>query len=77
MLNFHQNKVNWFNLDRVEKGTGEEGVEHDKLRNWQVNQPIFRQNKHWHDRVPERHWKDVDNFFSEYGEHIMTKLGYV
>ena len=77
MLNFHKNTVNWFNLNNAEKGTGEEGVEHDKLRNWQVNQPIFSQSKQWNERIPKKYLTEVDDFFEECGNNIMQKLGYL
>jgi hypothetical protein len=76
MINFHKDTVNWFNLNNAEKGTGEEGVEHDKLRNWQVNQPIFSQSKQWNERIPKKYWTEVDDFFEEFGNKIMQKLGY-
>ncbi len=76
MLNFHESAVNWFDLSNSEKGTGEEGIEHDKLRNWQVNQPIFTKSKQWNERVPKKYWPEVDKFFSENGNEIMNKLGY-
>ncbi len=76
MLNFHESTVNWFNLDSTEKGTGAEGVEHDKLRNWQVNQPIFSHSKLWNERIPKEHWAEVDQFFEDCGDAIMQKLGY-
>jgi len=76
MLNFHESTVNWFNLANSKKGTGEEGVEHDKLRNWQVNQPIFTKSKRWNERIPRKYWPEVDKFFTENGDDIMNKLGY-
>jgi hypothetical protein len=76
MLNFHKDTVNWFNLDDTEKGTGIEGIEHDKLRNWQVNQPIFTNSKPWNERIPSEHWAKVDKFFEDCGNKIMSRLGY-
>lgn len=77
MLNFHEVDVNWFNLDTVKKGKRDDGIEHDNFRNWQVNQPIFKNSRGWEDRIPKKHWNKVDDFFNDYGDEIMKKLGYV
>ncbi|MDC1447719.1 sulfotransferase [Candidatus Thioglobus sp.] len=77
ILNFHESKVNWFNLKDTTKGNGKgDGVEHDKLRNWQVNQPIFATSKLWNERIPREHWGEVDQFFKDCGDEIMQKFGY-
>jgi hypothetical protein len=76
MLNFHENTVNWFHQDTSEKGTRDDGVEHDKFRNWQVNQPIFTRSKQWNERIPKEYWALVDRFFEDLGEGIMKELGY-
>jgi hypothetical protein len=76
MLNFHENTVNWFKLENTEKGTRRDGIEHDKLRNWQVNQPIFHHSKQWNERIPKKYWGEVDRFFEDCGDVIMQKLGY-
>jgi len=77
ILNFHENTVHWFNLKDTKKGNGKgDGIEHDKLRNWQVNQPIFSTTKSWNERIPREHWNEVDQFFKDHGDEIMQKFGY-
>jgi hypothetical protein len=78
ILNFHKTPVNWFHQKKIVKGEPmDDGDEHNKLRNWQVNQPIFIQSKKWSDRIPPEHWEKVDNFFENSGNEIMEKLGYI
>lgn len=77
ILNFHESTVNWFNLEDTTKGNGKgDGIEHDKLRNWQVNQPIFSTSKLWNERIPREHWAEVDQFFKDCGDEIMQQFGY-
>tara|TARA_B110000263_G_C15209352_1_gene464474 strand:- start:142 stop:918 length:777 start_codon:yes stop_codon:yes gene_type:complete len=77
MLNYHETDVNWYNQESVERGgPRDEGEEHLKLRNWQVNQPIFSQSKKWNERIPKKHWSKLDSFFEDDGDEIMKNLGY-
>ena len=75
MLNYHQVKVSWNNVESFNNNfTGEVG--HDNLRNWQANQPIYQDNVSWKDLIPEENWEEVFEFFDKFGEEIMTELGY-
>ena len=75
MLNYHQVKVSWNNVESLNNNfTGEIG--HDNLRNWQANQPIYQDNVSWKDLIPEENWEEVFEFFDKFGEEIMTELGY-
>ncbi len=77
MLNFYETPVNWFNQKNIEKGgPKDEDDNHNKLRNWQVNQPIFHHSKQWNERIPKKYWVEVDRFFEDCGDTIMQKLGY-
>ena len=76
ILSYHEKPVAWFGVQGFEKGSGSEGVEHDKLRNWQVNQPLFRPSSSWSEKIPESLWGEVDDFFASTGDRIMKELGY-
>lgn len=77
VLSYHEKPVAWFGVQGFEKGSGSEGAEHDKLRNWQVNQPLFRPSSSWTEKIPESLWGEVDEFFASTGDCIMKELGYV
>lgn len=56
MLEYHTKKRLWFGTKKLEKGSDADGKEHDNLRTWQVNQPIFDGRGKWKkvfDKVPE------------------------
>jgi hypothetical protein len=76
MLNYHKKEVSWNNVNEMKKGNGLEGDEHNSLRNWQANQPIFQNFKTWNEIIPEHHWEEVSIFFESYGNEIMLELGY-
>ncbi len=47
MLRYHERERLWFGVPEIKKGTGEEGVQHRMLRNWQINQPLFDERGKW------------------------------
>ena len=77
MLDYHKKEPRkWFGVKENTKGSGAEGEQHDLLRNWQVNQPIFDGRNSWKKRIPEAEWNKLDAFFETAGNEIMTGLGY-
>ena len=55
MLEHHVSQKNWFGQSEVRKGTGVGPGEHEALRNWQVNQPIFDGRGRWKETLsPEQ-----------------------
>lgn len=47
MLDYHSEKRNWFGTKELKKGSDGDGAEHNNLRNWQINQPIFDGRGKW------------------------------
>lgn len=47
LLDYHQAEQLWFRTDAVEQGDGRSPPEHRKLRNWQINQPLFDGRGRW------------------------------
>lgn len=76
ILSYHEKPISWNFVDTIEKGTGIGGIEHNKLRNWQANQPFFDGTDSWRDRIPRHLWKELDVFFETLGNQILSDLGY-
>lgn len=77
MLGYHTKEpTKWFGTKRHEKGSGLEGDEHNLLRSWQINQPLFDGRNSWKSRIPTSEWTKLDDFFREIGDDIMKALGY-
>ncbi len=72
MLNYHQSKRMWFGVNEFKKGSGKDGDEHNKLRNWQVNQPIFDGRGSWKKIMPEV----PASLLSGRGADLMKHFGY-
>ena len=47
MLQYHTKPRMWFGQSDLRKGDGTTTPEHQALRNWQVNQPIFDSSGRW------------------------------
>ncbi|MEQ8409952.1 MAG: sulfotransferase [Erythrobacter sp.] len=72
MLQYHTKKRLWFGTKKFEKGSDKDGEEHDKLRTWQVNQPIFDGRGKWRsvfDQAPRK-------LTTGRGSELMTHFGY-
>jgi hypothetical protein len=74
ILEYHQHPVMWFGEREIRKGTGLNGHEHNALRNWQVNQPIFDGRNLWKGRLSH---EQIAVFESGPGEALMRALGYL
>ncbi|MBO9602032.1 MAG: sulfotransferase [Novosphingobium sp.] len=53
MLRYHEKARMWFGTKQLRKGTGQDGQEHNDLRNWQINQPIFDGRGSWTSVLPD------------------------
>ena len=72
MVNFHETQENWY-TDNIEKPTEIRNiVDHNNLRNWQVNQPIFDGRSRWKKGMS----KSELNLFNKHCTSMMTELGY-
>lgn len=47
LLDYHKKPRHWFGQTEIRKGTGTTKEEHNALRNWQVNQPLFSNAGKW------------------------------
>jgi hypothetical protein len=72
MLNYHERENLWYGKNDVRKTSGV-GSEHEDLRNWQVNQPIFDGRANWKSRLPPEY---AVQFGREPALTIMRKLRY-
>ncbi|MER2508730.1 MAG: sulfotransferase [Amaricoccus sp.] len=74
MLRFHETERLWFGVPELRRGTGEDGVQHALLRNWQINQPIFDGRGSWRDLLgPE----DLALFDEDEARQMLAYFGYV
>ena len=74
MLRYHETARMWFGETEIRQGSGRNGKEHDALRNWQVNQPIFDGRGSWRERLtPEQ----VDALPRHEMEPLFAQFGYV
>jgi protein O-GlcNAc transferase len=76
MLDYHLNQVNWNHQTQIIRSNGKGEIKHDQLRNFQVNSKIFKPVITWKEIIPERYWKTIDAFMEEFGNEIMSRLGY-
>lgn len=73
MLRYHESKRMWFGGKEMAEGVGANGDEHKKLRNWQVNQPIFDGSGKWKKAFPDG---APDQLTSGLGGELMSAFGY-
>jgi hypothetical protein len=73
LLDYHKQPHLWFGQRSVERGTGVGLDEHHRLRNWQVNQPIFDGRGRWRTDLPPEF---VRRFESGRAREVMEGLGY-
>ncbi|WP_280562087.1 sulfotransferase [Chromohalobacter sp. 48-RD10] len=77
LLNFHENKFHWNNILPQTESSGKEGIEHKKLRSYQVNQPIFDNTGNWKKELSPEDRKYIKEKLESYeGNRIMTFFGY-
>ena len=53
LLNYHQRTENWYSEELKKPNEIKNQKDHDNLRNWQVNQPIFDGRGKWKDNMSE------------------------
>ncbi len=73
MLRYHETERLWFGVEETRRGTGQEGVEHALLRNWQINQPIFDGRGAWRDLLGPA---DLGLFEPEDAREMLAHFGY-
>lgn len=73
LLQYHEQKRLWFGQSDVRPGSGV-GDEHNALRNWQVNQPIFDSGGKWKLELEE---KDLEPLMKGIGRELMEEFGYL
>ena len=76
VMNYHNNKIDWNGQTKLIKTDGLGEKNHDLLRNWQVNQRIYRKKISWNKIIPKKYHYYVDHFMKDKGNRIMKKLGY-
>jgi hypothetical protein len=74
LLEYHKQERLWFGQTEIQEGNGREGEGHHRLRNWQVNQPIFDSGGRWRSELSD---KDIDELVSGRGRHLMEAFGYL
>lgn len=74
MLDFHASSRMWFGETEMRRGTGQRGVEHRALRNWQINQPLFDSSGRWHRELTER---DIEPLLTGQGLALMRAFAYL
>ena len=73
MLRFHETSRLWFGVGDGARGDGSNGIEHRKLRNWQINQPMFDGRGTWRDLLAE---DDIAEFRSPPESDLLSRFGY-
>ena len=72
MVNFHEEKENWYTDELKNPEAITNNDDHNNLRNWQVNQPIFDGRGRWKKDLAD---SDLRAFMNSCQE-LMSKLGY-
>ena len=73
MLRFHETNRLWFGVEDGDRGDGRNGLEHRKLRNWQINQPIFDGRGAWRDLLDE---DEIAAFSAGSERALLDRFGY-
>lgn len=73
MLHYHRVERRWFGVQETRKGTGEAGIEHRLLRNWQINQPIYDDRGAWKAKLQS---EELRGFDRGAGRELMEFFGY-
>ena len=72
MLSFHEQKENWYTEEMVRPKSIKSNEDHNNLRNWQVNQPIFDGRGRWEKEMNKAELRAFDKSCS----WLMSELGY-
>jgi len=73
LLAYHRETQTWFDVPTMERGDGRSPEEHRKLRNWQVNQPLFDGRGRWRSELAPEH---VAAFDHGPARQLMLAFGY-
>lgn len=78
LLDYYNVKDKWSGVKGDEKGSGKSGVEHNKLRSWQIQQPIFDNSGRWREELNEEEVAFVNkNLLAGRGGELMKFFGYI
>ena len=78
LLNFHEKKEIWTGVQGNEKGSGIDGIEHNKLRSWQISQPVFNNSGRWKKDLDEKSKAILnDKLLSGSGKELMKLFRYL
>ena len=74
MLEYHVESKKWFGAEELVKPKQIDNLQdHKKLRNWQVNQPLFDGRGRWRKEMNPESKK----IFKEKAQEYLVKFGYV
>jgi hypothetical protein len=73
ILDFHQRQSLWYGKTSIRHTSGV-GPEHEDLRNWQVNQPIFNNQGRWRRNLKG---EDLAKLTQGTGQALMQEFGYL
>ncbi len=76
VMTYHKNIIDWNGQTKRIKTSGKGEKNHDLLRNWQINQKIYKVKKEWHDIIPKKYHSHINQFMKKNGFKIMKELGY-
>jgi len=72
VLDFHQSKENWYTDELRKPKSIQNNQDHNHLRNWQVNQPLFDGRGAWKKSMTKNELKTFETRCAD----LMAKLGY-
>ena len=73
MLRYHETVRLWFGAPELAPGSGEDGLQHVLLRNWQINQPLFDGRGAWRRLLSA---DDLALFEQEDAREMLEHFGY-
>ena len=76
IMNYHKENISWNKQSKIIKTNGVGEKNHDLLRNWQINQKIYKNKTKWNEIINKKYCYVVDDFMDNFGNTIMKKLGY-
>lgn len=74
MLRYHETSRLWFGVEDSRPGDGRNGQGHKRLRNWQINQPIFDGRGAWKRVLPEA---ELAEFDAGPAHDLLDRFGYL
>ncbi len=72
LLDYHKEPRLWFGLREIKRTSGI-GTDHEHLRNWQVNQPVYDGRGRWRGELPD---EILDRFRQGEALRLMLAFGY-